>query len=121
MKKILVVDDEPSMRFLITSTLEDEEYTLIEASDGLEAYELIKNELPDLIIMDVMMPGLTGYELCAKIRKESWGTDMLVIMLTAKGQKDDKDQSVKAGADYYMRKPFSPMELIDQVDSMLDG
>lgn len=119
MKKVLIVDDEPSLRFLIASTLEDEGYELIEAADGLEAYDLIKKEKPDLIILDVMMPGMTGYELCTKIKQDPKMREIIIIMLTAKGQEQDRLQSEKVGADYYLRKPFSPMELIDVTESLL--
>jgi CheY-like chemotaxis protein len=119
MAKILIVDDEPALRFLITSTLEDEGYELLEAADGLEAYESILKEKPDLVILDVMMPGLTGYELCARIKQNTRTSKTIVIMLTAKGQEQDRLQSEAVGADLYLRKPFSPIQLIDIVESML--
>lgn len=119
MPKILIVDDEPSLRFLITSTLEDEGYELLEAADGLEAYELVKKERPDLVILDVMMPRMTGYELCTKIKQDTELNDIIVIMLTAKGQEQDRIQSEKSGANYYLRKPFSPIELINITESLL--
>jgi CheY-like chemotaxis protein len=119
MTKILIVDDEPSIRFLITATLEDEGYELFEAADGQEAYNLVKSNKPDLIILDVMMPGLTGYELCAKLKQDPVTQNIVIIMLTAKGQEQDRLQSRQAGADRYLRKPFSPLELINVVASFL--
>ena len=119
MTKILIVDDEPAIRFLISATLEDEGYELFEAADGLEASELIQENRPDLVILDVMMPGLTGYELCSRIKQDPVTQKIKVIMLTAKAQEQDKLQSRQAGADYYLRKPFSPMELTQVVADLL--
>ena len=121
MPKILVVDDEPSLRFLVASSLEDEGYHILEAADGLEAHALVQQDQPDLIILDVMMPGLTGYELCSLLKRNPDTSNILIIMLTAKGQEQDRIQSQQAGADYYLRKPFSPLELIDVVESLLQG
>lgn len=121
MPKILVVDDEPSLRFLVASSLEDEGYHILEAADGLEAHALVQQDQPDLIILDVMMPGLTGYELCSLLKRNPNTSNILIIMLTAKGQEQDRIQSQQAGADYYLRKPFSPLELIDVVESLLQG
>lgn len=119
MAKILIVDDEPAIRFLITAVLEDEGYELFEAADGREAVTLVADVQPDLIIMDVMMPGITGYELCAKLKREPATREIVIIMLTAKGQERDRRHSEQAGADYYLRKPFSPLELSALVASIL--
>jgi DNA-binding response OmpR family regulator len=120
MAKILIVDDEPSIRFLIMATLEDEGYELFEATDGREAAALVGSVQPDLIILDVMMPGLTGYELCAQLKQDSATRNIIVIMLTAKGQEQDHLHSQQAGADRYLRKPFSPLELIAVVAALLE-
>jgi CheY-like chemotaxis protein len=117
--KILIVDDEPAIRFLISSALEDEGYELFEAADGKEAYDLVGSINPDLIILDVMMPGLTGYELCAKLKQNPATQSIIVIMLTAKGQEQDRLQSQQAGADLYIRKPFSPMELLNSISTFM--
>jgi len=121
MPKILIVDDEPSIRFLVASSLEDEGYDIIEATDGLQAYDIVQREKPDLIVLDVMMPGLTGYELCSRLKQNVSTSDILILMLTAKGQERDRLQSRQAGADYYLRKPFSPLELIEVVESLIKG
>lgn len=121
MPKILVVDDEPSLRFLVAASLEDEGYDILEAADGLEAHAIVQEDQPDLIILDVMMPGLTGYELCSLLKGNPNTCNILILMLTAKGQEQDRVQSQQAGADYYLRKPFSPLELIDVVESLLQG
>jgi two-component system phosphate regulon response regulator PhoB len=119
MAKIMIVDDEPAIRFLITATLEDEGYELFEAADGREAATLVGDVQPDLIILDVMMPGLTGYELCARLKQDPVTQGIVIIMLTAKGQEQDRRHSEQAGADHYLRKPFSPMELSALVASFL--
>jgi CheY-like chemotaxis protein len=119
MAKILIVDDESAIRFLITAVLEDEGYELFEAADGREAVTLLADVQPDLIILDVMMPGITGYELCAKLKQEPTTREIVIIMLTAKGQERDRRHSEQAGADYYLRKPFSPLELSALVASIL--
>jgi DNA-binding response OmpR family regulator len=121
MAKILIVDDESAIRFLITAVLEDEGYELFEAADGREAVTLVAEVQPDLIILDVMMPGITGYELCAKLKREPATQGIVIIMLTAKGQEQDRRHSGQAGADYYLRKPFSPLELSALVASILGG
>lgn len=120
MAKIIIVDDEPAIRLLVTAALEDEGYELLEAVDGKEALELIYNEKPDLVILDVMMPGMTGYELCYHLKQDQGTRGIRVLMLTAKGQARDKAQSKEAGADYYLRKPFSPLELVDLVAELLE-
>lgn len=121
MTKILIVDDEPALRFLIASSLEDEGYNLTEAADGQQALELVQADRPDLIILDVMMPGLTGYEVCTRLKQDPATKDIIVLMLTAKAQEQDRMQSRQAGADYYLRKPFSPLELSDVVASLLQS
>jgi CheY-like chemotaxis protein len=119
--KILIVDDEPAIRFLITATLEDEGYELFEAADGHEAAKMVGQVQPDLIILDVMMPGITGYELCTQLKRDPATQNIIIIMLTAKGQEQDRLFSQQAGADCFLRKPFSPMELITLVATLLGG
>ncbi len=119
MRKLLVVDDEPALRFLVSSALEDEGYILLEAEDGLAALDIVAKEKPDLIILDVMMPGLSGYEVCARLKQAPATSDIKIILLTAKGQEQDRRQSQQAGADYYLRKPFSPLQLIEIVENLL--
>jgi DNA-binding response OmpR family regulator len=120
MAKILIVDDEPAIRFLITATLEDEGYELFEAADGREAAALVGSVQPDLIILDVMMPGLSGYELCAQLKQDPATKNIIVIMLTAQGQVQERLHSQQVGADRYLRKPFSPLELIAVVAALLE-
>ncbi len=119
MAKILIVEDVVSIRFLIKASLENKGYSIWEAGDGLEAYEIIKRENPDLVILDVMMPGMNGYELCKLIKKNPVYCGTLVLMLTAKDQKEDREIIEKIGADFYLPKPFQPEVLAETVESLL--
>lgn len=117
MKKILVVDDEMVLRMLIVDSLEDLNATIEEAEDGLEALLKISETHYDVIILDYMMPELTGIELLEKMDKDKIsGTD--IIMLTAKTQEKDQQQAKAAGVDFFMKKPFSPMELYELVEEL---
>ena len=115
-KRILVVDDEPRMIKFVQYNLELDGFQVISASNGLEAIEKAKMELPDLVIMDVMMPQMDGFEALRLIREVS---DVPVIMLTVKDEEDDKHLAFSAGADDYLTKPFSPRELGDRVKAVL--
>ncbi len=119
MAKILIVEDVVSIRFLIKASLENKGYSIWEAGDGLEAYEIIKQENPDLVILDVMMPGMNGYELCKLIKKNPVYCGTLILMLTAKDQKEDREIIEKIGADFYLPKPFQPEVLAETVESLL--
>ncbi|MFD1861486.1 response regulator transcription factor [Planococcus chinensis] len=116
MKKILVADDEDILRILIADTLEDD-FWIEEAEDGKEALQKIRENAYDLIILDYMMPYLTGMEVLEQVRKEGNGTR--VLMLTAKAQDADREQAILKGADYFMSKPFSPMELLGLVEKIV--
>lgn len=118
MQKILIVDDEEILRMLIRDTLEDSSYILDEAENGQEALDKLLNEDYDLVLLDNMMPVLTGIEVLEKLpadRKES----MEILVLTAKAQKQDQEAIFEAGAHYFMAKPFSPMELLRIVEEIL--
>lgn len=122
LKKILIVDDEPFIRALLEQTLEDledEGVELISASDGLQAWQRAQQENPDLIILDVMMPHMSGYQVCERIRSEPNLSGTYVIMLTAKGQQVDRLQSLQVGADEYITKPFDPDYLIERAETVL--
>lgn len=119
MYKVLVADDERALRVLIAGTLEIGNYEILEADNGLEALDLVKREKPDLIILDVMMPGMTGYEVCKKVKTNPDISDTKVLILTAKGQQSDKEAAWEAMADFYLAKPFSPMELFAMVEEIL--
>ena len=114
--KILIVDDENSIRSLVRSYLEADDYSVVEASNGSEAVELVKKHAPDLVILDVGMPVLDGIEALREIRTFS---DVYVVMLTARSEEVDKLIGLSVGADDYLTKPFSPRELIARVKAVL--
>ncbi len=118
MYKILVADDEKALRLLIAGTLEIGDYDILEADNGIEALELVKKKRPDLVILDVMMPGMTGYEVCKRIKTNPDIADTKVLILTAKGQQSDKEAAWEALADFYLSKPFSPMDLLSMVEEI---
>jgi two-component system, OmpR family, alkaline phosphatase synthesis response regulator PhoP len=114
-KKILIVDDEPHLRMLIQQTLEDLEYDgveLLTATNGEEALESIRAEAPDLVLLDVMMPKMNGFDVCHTVKKQMGWDHVRIILLTAKGQEFDRNRGIEVGADLYMTKPFDPDALI---------
>lgn len=115
-EKILMVDDEKNIVELVKYNLEKEGYEVITAYDGLQAVEAARQERPDLIILDVMLPGQGGLEVCRILRKE---TRIPIIMATAKGEEIDKILGLELGADDYVTKPFSPRELVARVKAVL--
>lgn len=115
-KLILVVDDEERMSRFIRLNLEHDGFQVLEANRGMQAINLIRERMPDLVLLDVMMPDLDGFEVLQLIR-ESY--QLPVIMLTAKGEEDDKVKGLELGADDYVTKPFSPRELVSRVRAVL--
>jgi two-component system alkaline phosphatase synthesis response regulator PhoP len=116
MTKILVVDDEPSITNLVSAYLKPEGYEVFVASDGNAGLKAARVFKPDLVILDVMLPGIDGVELLSRLRRES---DVYVIMLTAKTEETDKIVGLSVGADDYVTKPFSPRELVARVKAAL--
>lgn len=114
---VLVVEDESSIRKFITINLKRGSFNVMEAETGEEALEIIKSNKVDVAILDVMLPGIDGFEVCERIRKE--GLDIIIIMLTARGQDMDKIMGLEIGADDYMVKPFNPLELIARIRAIL--
>ena len=117
-KKILVADDEPHILQLVRMILE-ESYEIIEAGDGEEAYRLISEKKPDLVLLDVMMPEMNGYEVCQKMKQDPRTRDIKIAMLSAKAQEKDIIQGLKLGADYYLTKPFDPERLKGDIKKIL--
>ncbi|MCU6714461.1 DNA-binding response regulator [Megasphaera sp. ASD88] len=116
MEKILIADDEQLMRQLVVDFLQPEGYELIEAADGKEALELYQKEHPDLVLLDVMMPGYDGWTVCREIRRES---AVPIMMLTAKGEEIDQLFAYDLGVDEYITKPFSPKILVAKIKALL--
>jgi DNA-binding response OmpR family regulator len=119
MQTILVADDQDHLRLLVRSTLDDPQFTVVEAADGREALELARRTRPDLMILDWMMPEMSGVEVLAQLREDRDTTAIPVIMLTAKAQKIDRNQALLLGIRAYLIKPFSPVELLDRVHKAL--
>jgi two-component system alkaline phosphatase synthesis response regulator PhoP len=117
--KILVADDERDIRDLIAFTLQFAGYQVVSAADGQEAVELAIKELPDLILMDVRMPRMSGYEACRRIKAESTLQDVPIVFLSAKGQETEIRLGLEAGAQEYVVKPFAPAELVERVKHLL--
>jgi CheY-like chemotaxis protein len=118
-KKILIADDEESLRILVRTTLEDPDYQIIEAVDGSEALRLIGQEHPDLILLDWMMPGMTGIEVLQAVKADAALAAIPVVMLTAKAQAADRERGLQLGAVDYLFKPFSPLALLNTVERLL--
>jgi two-component system, OmpR family, phosphate regulon response regulator PhoB len=116
---ILIADDEPAIVELVRFTLEDPDVSVVEAVTGPEALELAQSTRPDLILLDVHMPGLTGMEVCRRLRHEPAFADTCIVMLTAASQERDRLQGRAVGADQYLTKPFSPLQLIRLARSLL--
>ena len=119
MKRILIADDEKALRMLIVGTLEIGDFEVFEVDNGIDAIKITERECPDLVILDVMMPGMTGYEVCKHIKSSDALKKTKVLILTAKGQKTDKRVAEEVGADCYVPKPFSPQELLSTVENIL--
>jgi len=115
-KRVLIVDDEPRMIGFIRMNLELEGHQVLEANSGLEALEAVRTQLPDVILLDVMMPDLDGFETLRMLREFS---SIPVIMLTAKGDENDKVYGLELGADDYVTKPFGPRELSSRIKAVL--
>ncbi|MBN1284286.1 MAG: response regulator [Anaerolineae bacterium] len=120
--KILIVDDEPHIRLLMEQTLEDLEdrgVELLTAADGPAALEIIEAQKPEVVFLDIMLPLLSGFEVCRKVKQELGLSDVYIIMLTAKGQEYDRRRGTEVGADVYMTKPFDPDEILEKTAELL--
>ena len=119
--KVLVCDNEAALRALVRGALELDDYEIVEAHDGDQSVELARACDPDLIVLDMMMPGRTGLEVLAELRAEDRFAETPVIMLTARAQAQDRLAAVDAGVSRFLPKPFSPLELASVVEELLDG
>jgi DNA-binding response OmpR family regulator len=120
MAKILIAEDERDIRELVSYSLQFGGFTVVQATNGVEAVEQAQKELPDLILMDVRMPKMTGYEACRQIKTIDTIRDIPVVFLSAKGQESEIQTGLEVGAEEYILKPFAPDELVKQVQAVLE-
>jgi CheY-like chemotaxis protein len=122
MPSVLIVDDDPSIRKLVATTLEDVAgFELVEAADGDEALELAREEAPAIVLLDIDMPGIDGLEACRRLRAQPQTAEATVVMLTAAAGEEAERAAEEAGADLFITKPFSPLELLRLVDDLGRG
>jgi DNA-binding response OmpR family regulator len=119
--RILIADDEPNILISLEYLMKREGYAVSVARDGVEALDTLRRERPTLVLLDVMMPRKTGYEVCQEVRADDELKDTLVLMLTAKGRDTDVAKGLAIGADDYITKPFSTKELVQKVRELLDA
>ncbi len=119
LRTVVIADDEPSMRLLVHATIESDDYTVVEAVDGAQAWAMIQEHKPSLVLLDVQMPGLSGLEVLQLIKGQPSLAATRVILLTAKAQESDIEAGLIAGADFYLTKPFSPLDLLTRVEEAL--
>lgn len=121
-KKVLIVDDEPHIRMLLEQTLdelEEEGVEILLATNGAEGLAAIENERPDLVLLDVMMPMMNGFEVCQTVKRRDELKSTFIIILTAKGQELDRATGEEVGADLYITKPFDPDEVLERAAEVL--
>ena len=121
MNKILIVDDNLSVLRLLEHTLTKEGYEIITAKNGIEGLKMAAEEAPDLTILDVMLPGMDGFEVCHRLRGEAKTVNIPVLMLSAKGQPIDRETGLRVGADEYLTKPVERLQLLDNVQKLING
>jgi DNA-binding response OmpR family regulator len=120
-EKILVVEDDPAALRLVSFTLESAGYDVIVAANGFEGLRKAQDEQPDLLVLDLMLPGIDGYEICHRLRSNSAGSgsQVPILMLTAKSQQADRTMAEQVGVDLYLSKPATPEEITTAVDTLL--
>lgn len=118
-KKVLIVEDNPSVLRATSYILEKEGYEVLTAQNGLEGLKKAKENSPDLLILDVMLPGIDGFEICHRLRGEPQTANLPIVMFSAKGQESDKAMGMKMGADDYLTKPVDRIVLLDKVADLL--
>ncbi|MDH5559500.1 MAG: response regulator [Deltaproteobacteria bacterium] len=120
-RKVLIVDDEKKIRDLVAFRLEFKGYQVQNASNGTEAIQSVEKDPPELIVLDIMMPDITGYEVCKRLKSDEKTKKIKIILLTAKGRKQDEEEGFSVGADAYMTKPFRANILLDKIEELLNG
>jgi two-component system, OmpR family, alkaline phosphatase synthesis response regulator PhoP len=118
-KKILVIEDDPATSRLVDYSLRHEGFQVITAFNGLEGIRKATEEAPDLVILDVMLPGMDGFEICHRLREQPSTAKLLILMFSAKAQDIDKNTGLKVGADDYLSKPAAPAEIVKRVNKLL--
>ncbi len=119
LRTVLIADDESSMRLLVHATIESDDYTVVEAADGVEAWAMIQQHKPSLVLLDVQMPGRSGLEVLRLVKEDPSLVATRVILLTSRAQEKDVEAGLIAGADFYLTKPFSPLDLLTRVEEAL--
>jgi len=119
-RTVIIADDEPSVRLLINATIGTADYNVVEACDGDEAWSVIQEHRPSLVLLDVRMPGRTGLDILRAIKSDPSLIGTKVILLTASAQESDITAGLVAGADFYLTKPFSPRDLLSRLDEALE-
>lgn len=118
-KKLLMVDDDPRLRALVAATVGND-YMLLEAADGEQGLRLARQEKPDVVLLDILMPGLNGMEVCRRLKNDAATQGIKVIMLTGLDSDQDQEAAFRAGADDYFIKPFSPRALLNKLNQVLE-
>ncbi len=119
MLKVLIADDEHNIRHILDFSLHAEGFDVIAAHNGEDAFTMAVDEAPDLVILDVMMPGQGGIETCRMLKEDRRTADIPVVLLTARSSREDREEGIAAGADDYITKPFSPQKLVSTVQTIL--
>jgi DNA-binding response OmpR family regulator len=117
--KVLIIEDDPATSRLIDYSLRHHGYQVISATNGLEGVRKAQTEAPDLVILDVMLPGIDGYEICHRLRANPVTAGLRILMFSAKAQEIDKETGIKVGADDYLTKPAAPAEIVARVEQLL--
>lgn len=119
MTKILIIEDQPDIRSLITMTLQSEDHEIVEADDADSGWKRLLEQRPDIVLLDIMMPGdVDGLQLCRRIRQDERLAHTRIVLVSARGHRNDMQIGLEAGADDYLLKPFSPLRLLDLVDDL---
>jgi len=119
MRKILIIEDNPSALKFAAYTLEQEGYQVLTAANGIDGLKMAQDEEPDLIVLDVMLPGMDGFELCYRLRNVAATARLPILMLSVKGRESDRNTGLKVGASQYLTKPIGPSELVASVEELL--
>ena len=120
-RKILVIEDDPSALKFAAYALQQGGYQVLTATNGVEGLKMAQDEEPDLLVLDVMLPGMDGFELCHRLRNAPATAELPILMLSVKGRESDRNMGLTVGADQYCTKPIGPAELVNSVERLLEG